>query len=74
MAKRMIASQFEKVIQMVVEFSCNSKRLADYLVMNGSNLIRIDKENKSVEYIFEYDDSIDDVLKNYEEDFKRCMF
>lgn len=59
---------------MVVEFSCNSKRLADYLVAHGSKLIRIDKGNGSVEYIFEYDDSIDKVLEDYEKDFKRCMF
>ena len=55
-------------------FSCNNKRLADYLVMSGSKLIRIDKENGSVEYIFEHDDSIDRNLESYEANFKRCMF
>lgn len=59
---------------MIVEFSCNSKRLADYLVMNGSKLIRVDNKNGSIEYIFEQDDSIDKNLEDYEVNFKRCMF
>lgn len=59
---------------MNMEFICNNKRLADYLVMHGSKLIRVGGENRSVEYVFEYDDSIDDILEAYEKDFKRCMF
>lgn len=59
---------------MIMEFICNNKRLADYLVIHGSKLIRIDEESRGIEYVFEYDDSIDDVLEAYEKDFRRCMF
>lgn len=59
---------------MISEFNCNNKRLADYLSMNGSKLIRIDDKDGNVKYIFEYDDSIDRNLESYEANFKRCMF
>ena len=53
------------------EFSCNGRRLADYLINHGVKLIRIEKGNT---YIFEKDDSIYDKLANYEKDTKKCMF
>lgn len=59
---------------MIDEFTCNNKRLACYLIMHGSKLIRIDKDSDGLKYVFEQDDSIEGILDNYEASFKRCMF
>ena len=52
------------------EFVCNSKMLADYFVKHGSKLLKI--ENGV--FVFEYDDSINVNLKQFEIDYKKCMF
>lgn len=54
----------------VKEFSCNSRQLADYIIKRGSKLLRIDKGV----FVFEYDDSIDFLIEQWEIDYKRCMF
>lgn len=52
-------------------FYCKGKQLADYLVLHGSKLLRV--ENGSV-YIFENDKTINDNLEQWEMDKKRCLF
>lgn len=51
-------------------FSCNDRQLSSYLINHGSKLICV--ENGI--YIFEYDDSIDDNLRMFEDALKKCMF
>lgn len=51
-------------------FTCNDRQLGIYLKNHGSKLVCI--ENGI--YVFEYDDSIEDNLKAFEELQKKCMF
>ena len=56
------------------EFRCNGKRLADYLIKNGSKLIKTEFVNGCKAYVFEYDESIDENLERWEVAKKRCLF
>lgn len=56
------------------EFRCKSKRLADYLAKCGSKLIRSERENGDVVFVFEHDDSIEGNIDHWETMSKRCMF
>lgn len=55
-------------------FYCKGRRLANFLLSNGSNIIRIDKEEGVFIFVFEYDDSIDANIKKWEANLKRCYF
>lgn len=49
-------------------FVCKSITLANFLINNGSNIIRIDKDNMNKNYlvfIFEKNDLLDDNLKKW---------
>lgn len=49
-------------------FVCKSKRLANYLIENGSNLIKIDNDQKSkgfLVFLFEENDSLHKNLSNW---------
>ena len=59
---------------MVKEFCCKGKRLANYLIENGSKLIKEEFIKGSKSYIFEYDESIDKNLEQWEIAKKRCLF
>lgn len=52
------------------EFRCNGKRLADYLTKHGCKILRMEDGT----FIFEYQKSIDEALKQWEIDCKRCVF
>lgn len=52
------------------KFSCNDRQLSIYLKNHGSKLVCI--ENGI--YIFEYDDSIEENLKAFENIQEKCMF
>jgi hypothetical protein len=55
-------------------FYCKGRRLANFLISNGSKIIRIDKEDGLFIFVFEYDDSIDVNIKKWEANLKRCYF
>lgn len=59
---------------MAKEFYCKGKRLASYLIKNGSKLIKEEFIKGSKNYIFEYDESIDKNLEQWEIVKKRCLF
>lgn len=59
---------------MTREFHCKGKRLADYLVKNGSKLIKVEFVKGRKSYVFEYDDSIDKNIEKWENAKKRCLF
>lgn len=52
------------------EFTCTSKRLANYLIKNGSKFI----EKRKRLFVFENDDSINKNIEAYESTLKKCMF
>lgn len=54
-------------------YYCKSKRIADYLIDNGSKLMSIEYEDGFV-FVFKYDESIDKNLEQWEVDRKRCLF
>ena len=56
------------------EFCCKGKQLADYLVKHGSKLLRIENKNGVDVHIFEYDESIDKNINQYEVDKKKWLF
>jgi len=56
------------------EFYCKGKQLADYLVKHGSVLLRTENKNGAVVHIFEYDDSIDGNIEQYELDKRKWLF
>ena len=56
------------------EFYCKSKQIADYFIKHGSNLLRTEKDKGSIVFVFEYDDSIDVNIRQFEIDRKKCMF
>lgn len=55
-------------------FYCKGRRLANFLISNGSKIIRIDKEDGVFIFVFEYDGSIDANIKKWEANLKRCYF
>lgn len=56
------------------EFSCKGNRLADYLMANGSRLLRVDCVKGVSIFVFEYDDSIDRNIDEWESFQKRAFF
>lgn len=56
------------------EFLCKSRLMSDYLINNGSILIRIQKECGSPVFVFEYDDTIDKNINSFEENRRKCLF
>lgn len=59
---------------MVKEFCCNGRQLADYLVKNGFGIIRTEFIKGRKTYVFEYDESIDKRLEQWEVAKKRSLF
>lgn len=55
-------------------FYCRGRRLANFLLDNGSKIIRIDKEEGSFVFVFEYDESIESNIEKWEANLKRCYF
>lgn len=55
-------------------FTCKGKLLADYLIAHGSKLKKIDRNNGDFTFIFEYDESIEKNIEQWEADMKKCMF
>lgn len=55
-------------------FYCKGRRLANFLLANGSKMIRINKEDGEFIFVFEYDDSIDENIGKWEANLKRCYF
>ena len=58
-------------------FVCKGKRLANYLIENGSTLKRIDCDQKSkgfLVFLFEEDKTIEENLKQWEIDKKIYLF
>lgn len=56
------------------EFCCKGKQLANYLIKRGSKLLRIENKNGVDVHIFEYDESIDKNIEQYELDKKKWLF
>ena len=56
------------------EFNCKGKQLADYLVKNGFELLRIDNVEGSKVFVFEQNDSINDVIDKWEANKKKWLF
>lgn len=56
------------------EFYCKGKPLADYLSKHGSNLIDVKNDKGVVVYVFEYDNTIDKNLDQWEFDRKKWLF
>lgn len=55
-------------------FYCKSKRIADYLTKHGSRLVKTEKRDGSMIYVFEKDDSVFENLDNLDIDMRRCLF
>lgn len=55
-------------------FYCKGRRLANFLLNNGSKIIRIDKEEDTFVFVFEYDESIESNIEKWEANLKRCYF
>ena len=56
------------------EFNCKGKQLANYLVNEGSKLLRTERSDGSVVFVFEYDDSIDKIIGEWETNKKKWLF
>lgn len=56
------------------EFNCKGKQLANYFVKRGSKLLRTERSDGSVVFIFEYDDSIDKIISEWEANKKKWLF
>ena len=56
------------------EFNCKGKQLADYLVKNGFELLRVDNVKGSNVFVFEQNDSINDAIDKWEENKKKWLF
>lgn len=59
---------------MAKEFNCKGKLLADYLIQRGSKLIKINYSNGIPVFVFEYDESIDKNIIQWETDRDKCWF
>lgn len=55
-------------------FYCKSKRLADYLVKNGSKLVNSEFQKGKKVFVFVKDESIDKGLALWEANKKRWLF
>ena len=56
------------------EFNCKGKQLADYLVKNGFKLLRVDNVEGSKVFVFEQNDSINDVIDKWEANKRKWLF
>lgn len=56
------------------EFKCKGKRLSDFLIGHGSKLIKKEIVNGSTVYVFEYDNTIDKNIEQFESLKQRCLF
>lgn len=56
------------------EFNCKSKQIADYLVKNGSKLLRIDKVEGLNVYVFEHDETIGKNIDRFKALRQKCIF
>lgn len=56
------------------EFNCKGKQLANYLVKEGSKLLRTERSDGSVVFVFEYDDYIDKIIGEWETNKKKWLF
>lgn len=56
------------------EFNCKGRQLANYLVEKGSKLLRTEYSDESVVFVFEYDDSIDKIISEWEANKKKWLF
>lgn len=56
------------------EFNCKGRQLANYLIKNGSTLLRTENKGGAVIHVFEYDDTIDRNIEQYEINKNRCLF
>ena len=56
------------------EFYCNGRQLSDYLIKHGSKLLRTENKNGAVVHVFEYDESIDRNIEQYELDRRKWLF
>lgn len=56
------------------EFNCKGKQLADYLVKNGFELLRVDNVKGFNVFVFEQNDSINDAIDKWEENKKKWLF
>lgn len=52
------------------EFTCNDKGLATFLKRHGVRFI----EFRNGRYVFEYNDSIEDIIGLFEDEQDKCMF
>lgn len=55
-------------------FYCKGRRLANFLISNGSKIIRIDKKEGEFVFVFEYDESIDSNITKWKANLKRSYF
>ena len=56
------------------EFNCKGKQLADYLMKNGLELLRVDNVKGSKVFVFEQNDSINDAIDKWEANKKKWLF
>lgn len=56
------------------EFNCKGKQLADYLMKNGFELLRVDNVKESKVFVFEQNDSINDAIDKWEANKKKWLF
>ena len=56
------------------EFYCKGRQLADYLAKHGSTLIRTENESGAIVHVFEYDETIDKNIEQYELDKRKWLF
>ena len=56
------------------EYRCKGNRLAKYLIEYGSTLIRCEREDGDIVFVFEYDSTIDSNIAHWEAMKKRSMF
>lgn len=55
-------------------FYCKGKRIADYLIKNGSKFVGTEQREGFLVYVFEKDDTIFESLDKLGIDMERCMF
>ena len=56
------------------EFNCKGKQLADYLVKNGFELLRVDNVKGYKVFVFEQNDSINDAIDKWEANKRKWLF
>lgn len=56
------------------EFNCKGKHLALHLMRHGSKLIRIERVDGFIVYVFDNDESIESNIEKWKSDKRRCLF